>query len=271
MDKSVRMWNAATGASIRVIKDRPIQCCELVVLNNNMVVGGSLDGQINIMNLSTGKSVANSRISGNMVKCLTLSEEGGVIFLGDEAGNLHVYSLNQMNMSLGKIVKLAVTSKSSPITGMSYTPQFSRDKREPCLLVSGKDNHMRLYKVTDAVSHLAPPVASNSKSDGAIGGNGIKLALKQVIPIKNQQSDCIQPCFSRNPSKSNTCTFASGSEDSLVHIYDLSTFQISAGAIDQQHQKLSGHSCTVLSVAFNWDKSLIVSGDAQGTIRVWKK
>jgi WD40 repeat protein len=56
-----------------------------------------------------------------------------------------------------------------------------------------------------------------------------------------------------------------GSEDSCVYFLD----------IEREEKpcvnKLQGHACPVLGVSFNYDESLLATGDYQGLVIIWKR
>jgi WD40 repeat protein len=56
-----------------------------------------------------------------------------------------------------------------------------------------------------------------------------------------------------------------GSEDACVYLYDMER--------DDKPlvNRLQGHSSTVLDVSFNYDESLLASGDSGGTVIVWRR
>lgn len=55
------------------------------------------------------------------------------------------------------------------------------------------------------------------------------------------------------------CVVCTGSEDYCVYIYNMECEE------KPLVNRLQGHSATVLDVCFNYDESLLVSGDAQVT------
>jgi WD40 repeat protein len=95
--------------------------------------------------------------------------------------------------------------------------------------------------------------------------DSLSLRLRKRIYIK-QSEHSIRSNFCPVLSKKqhNNCLVCTGSEDGGVYLYDMEN--------DEKPliNKLQGHSSPVKDVAFNYDQSLLASGDFNGTVIVWK-
>ena len=88
--------------------------------------------------------------------------------------------------------------------------------------------------------------------------DSVSLRLRKRVCIK-QSETAIRSTFCPVTSKraSSSCLVCTGSEDFCVYIYDMEA--------DEKPlvNKLQGHSSAVKDVAFNYDQSLLASGDLQ--------
>ena len=96
--------------------------------------------------------------------------------------------------------------------------------------------------------------------------DSLSLRLRKRIFIK-QTENAIRSTFCPVLSKkqqNSSCLVCTGSEDFGVYLYDMEN--------DEKPliNKLEGHSAPVKDVAFNYDQSLLASGDLNGTVIIWK-
>lgn len=63
----------------------------------------------------------------------------------------------------------------------------------------------------------------------------------------------------------STSLIATGSEDGSIHLLD----SVKDGR-PAQVNRLLGHSAPTLSLCFNYDESLLASGDQQGLVILWR-
>ncbi len=128
------------------------------------------------------------------------------------------------------------------ITSISYkTLPTKGDALTSVLLVNALPNYLLLYRL------------SNNEANS--------LRLRKRVCIK-QAEHAIRSTFcsvvstKRQPSQINTpCLVCTGSEDFCVYIYDMENDERSLV------NKLQGHLAPVKDVGFNYDQSLLASGD----------
>ena len=63
----------------------------------------------------------------------------------------------------------------------------------------------------------------------------------------------------------STSLIATGSEDGTIHLLDTTKEGKTA-----QINRLQGHSAPTLTLCFNYDESLLASGDYQGLVILWR-
>lgn len=119
------------------------------------------------------------------------------------------------------------------ITSIAYK---NLNNKESALLVNALPNYLLLYRLDNVSSRLRKRIFIRQSE------HQIRSAFCPFVSSKKQPNACL------------VCT---GSEDCCVYIYDMEN--------DDKPlvNKLQGHSTPVLDVAFNYDQSLLASGDAQ--------
>lgn len=95
------------------------------------------------------------------------------------------------------------------------------------------------------------------------------LRLRKRVCIKQSEhalrsTFCPISNFKKQSNSSVSCLVCTGSEDFGVYIYDMENDEKSL------INKLNGHSAVVKDVGFNYDQSLLASGDSSGTVIIWK-
>ncbi|NWI46749.1 WDR13 protein, partial [Picathartes gymnocephalus] len=97
------------------------------------------------------------------------------------------------------------------------------------------------------------------------GGSGAPgLRLRRSFPTRHREQP-LRSCFCPLMSFRQGACVVTGSEDASVHFFDVGR------AARATVNTLQGHGAAVLAVAFNCDESLLASGDAAGTVIVWRR
>jgi WD repeat-containing protein 13 len=124
------------------------------------------------------------------------------------------------------------------ITSISYKNWKNKEISLPTLLVNAKPNYLLLYRLLTTDNQT--------------------LKLRKKICIKqNEHSIRSTFCPVISKKQQNSCLACTGSEDCGVYIYDMEN------DASPLINKLQGHSSPVLDVGFNYDQSLLASGDNQ--------
>ena len=130
-----------------------------------------------------------------------------------------------------------VSNNGYSITSISYRNWSSKESQSSAILANAMPNYLLLYRI-----------------------DSISIRLRKRVCIK-QNVNSIRSTFCPASSKRqlNSCLVCTGSEDFCVYIYDMEN--------DERPlvNKLQGHSAVVKDVAFNYDQSLLASGDLQVT------
>lgn len=249
LDGTSRVWQVTKGKCMRVLKDTcgaQVLCCCFQPLNENMIFTGNSKGLIQVYNLSTGIIVNKNclqKVVGR-VETMCFDSAGTNLWIGDDKGTISAFQFDAFTLKFTKTRKITSNNGYS-ITSISYKNSSSKEAPLANLLVNAKPNYLLLYRLTSTDS--------------------ISLRLRKKIFIK-QTEHSIRSTFCPVSSKAMqaSCLVCTGSEDGGVYLYDLEN--------DERPliNKLQGHSSPVKDVAFNYDQSLLASGDFNGTVIVWK-
>lgn len=154
--------------------------------------------------------------------------------------------LRILSRSVTKGVRAGRTFADRAVTSLASRSWMSREARDPALLVSVAANILCLYRVVD-------------------GDGGLQFGAK--FPIRHSTPGLgIRSAFCPLMSFRQGACVLSGSEDGSVHVLDVSR-PLDKSAVN----RLQGHGAPVTDVAFNHDESILASGDAKGTVIIWKR
>jgi len=195
---------------------------------------------VKTFNLSTGKGIANAITQiGGPVTSMTFDSQGQYLFAGNDRGEVFTLECSKSTGLIQRLHKLSVSKRA--ISSLSYSSWYTREKRDPSLLVSCKENVVKLYGIEET-----------------------KFVLKNTFFVQNRFSD-VRSCFCPLMSFLKGACIVSGSEDCGVMIFNVMNKQ------KPLINKLQGHSAPVLSICWAYDESLLASSAADGTVIVWKR
>ncbi|KAL7288760.1 hypothetical protein TKK_0016740 [Trichogramma kaykai] len=245
LDATVRLWRIHSDFKadcLRVVYDQmkaETLCCAFAPTNNNLVLVGNAQGMLQILNVSTGKYSRGGTVKvGGKISCLVCEESGGtLVWAGNDRGIMFSFRLEANVGNLTKLKRMEATG--GMITSLSWRPRLSLDFPWPVVLVSSACNAVLLYRVND--------------DQGT-------LSIWKKYPIKHRQY-LVHSTFCPPMS---TSLIATGSDDGSIHL-----LHTGKDAKSAQVNRLLGHSAPALSLCFNYDETLLASGDQQGLIILW--
>lgn len=254
LDGTSRVWQVTKGKCMRVLKDTcgaQVFCCCFQPLNENMIFTGNSKGLIQVYNLSTGMLVNKNclqKVSGRVL-CMAFDSTGSNVWIGDDKGAISAFHFDIFTLKLNK-TKRIVSNNGYSITSISFKniTQKLDGLHTSVLLVNALPNYLLIYRL-------------DSKDASS-------LRLRKRVCIKQSEhalrsTFCPITNFKKQPN-TTSCLVCAGSEDGNVYIYDMENDDKSL------INKLQGHSVVVKDVGFNYDQSLLASGDMNGTVIVWK-
>ncbi|XP_078171026.1 transducin/WD40 repeat-like superfamily protein isoform X2 [Carex rostrata] len=243
MDKTVRVWDVFKGNCIRVVYGVSSQLCiRFHPVNNNFLLVGNSNKEINAINFSTGRVISKLHLD-NEITAMDNDHTGQIIFAGDAQGCIYTVSVNSHTGSISRTHKNKSMRGKAAITTVQYRT-FSLVARCPVLLVCAQDGNLSFFSVAMEAQGYLTLVC------------GLKLAPRIY---KFRSSFC--PLLSLEKGE----FIVSGSEDSNVYFYDLTRPKHSCV------NKLQGHGAPVIGVAWNHGENLLASSDSEGMVIVWKR
>ena len=89
MVNTLRVWDAASGQCLTILKGHggPVNC--LAVLDDGRVVSGSFDGTLRVWDVASGQCLNTLEGHGGRVRCLAVLDDGRVVS-GSWDGTLRV-------------------------------------------------------------------------------------------------------------------------------------------------------------------------------------
>eukprot|EP01027_Heterolobosea_sp_BB2_P019216 GEZU01026997.1.p1 GENE.GEZU01026997.1~~GEZU01026997.1.p1 ORF type:complete len:520 (+),score=79.12 GEZU01026997.1:508-2067(+) len=294
LDRTIRVWDTSNAKCLRIIyQDEPGTCVRFLPRTNNniFIVGSATDssvdasatitscltansGHLKVFNLSTGKECQTIKFK-EAITCLTFTETGDILFAGTSKGDIYVYFYVE-NDEFKPVVKTTVAKK-IPLTSISYSSWYSSGKEygsnPPSLIVNSMQDGVTHLKVDNFdYSKFATLMASSNARHGYYSSalksllSKIRLTPVTTFPIV-QRTEPLRSIFCPLISFRSGACFVSGSEDGTVYIYDILKKQKQKQVVN----KLMGHAAPVISVSFNYDESLLASGDKEGIVILWKR
>lgn len=243
MDKTMRVWEISKGTCIRVVYGVSSQLCICFhPVNNNLLLVGNANREINAINFSTGRIVSKLTFD-DAVTALDVDHTGQLIFAGDAQGCIYTVSVNSHTGSLSRTHKNKSNKSKSPVTTIQYRT-FSLVARCPVLLSCVQNGNLFFFSIaTDSKGYLT-----------------LICSLKLASPVQS-----IRASFCPLLSLEKGEFIVTGSEDANVYFYDLTRPKNSCV------NKLQGHGSPVIGVAWSHGENLLASSDSDGTVIVWKR
>lgn len=197
---------------------------------------------------------------------LACEESGGsLIWTGNERGIITCFRMEAGSGKLSKLRRLERTG--GFITSISWRAWLSKHAPWPALLVSSACDTLYLYRITNDHGSLVlwKKYPVKHKWVQTI----VFFIFCNYIFFDNRVID--KQCFFRHHlvrstfcPQMSTCLIATGSEDGSIHLID-STKEGKAARVNW----LLGHAAPTLSLCFNYNESLLASGDHQGLVILW--
>jgi len=264
MDKSIKIWNAETGAEMMTLLGHSFWVrCLSFSHDGKRIVSVSTDQTIKIWNTVTGKELKSMSLSGlsrpEEIVSLAVGPNGKCIVLGGCFGAIKVWD------TMSGVEVMSWDGHKDGVLGISFSPDGKR-------IVSGSGD--RTIKIWDAAdgsvvrtiqghsgkvsSTLFSPDGKyiisgdwdgNIKKWDAISGAGLSS-------FRAHKGEITSMSLAQDGKR-----LASASVDCNIKIWDIST--------GDELATLRGHSQVVKSVAFSGDGEQLVSGSQDKTIKMW--
>ncbi|KDO23503.1 hypothetical protein SPRG_11425 [Saprolegnia parasitica CBS 223.65] len=273
-DKTVKIWNASTGALEQTLAGHEQGISDISwSANARFIASASDDCTVKIWDTESSETVSTLRGHANYVFSVNFNPQGTLLASAsfDESARL-------WDVRTGRTVRI-LPAHSDPVTASS----FNRDGT--LLVTSSYDGLCRIWDVASGQC-LNTLTLSNELNDAIIPVSFAKFspngrfvlvstldgrlrlwdfARNRVIKTYSghvNSSFCVFSTFSLHGGPP---TIISGSEDNTIVLYDVQT--------QEKVQVLSGHTDAVLAVAAHPMKAMLASGalDKDKTIKVWEQ
>jgi WD40 repeat protein/predicted Ser/Thr protein kinase len=258
-DKTVRLWDAATGEECATLPHPGIVAALAFTPDGTRLVsGGDLKGHLLVWDVATGQ--VRSRVpSDRQVRSLAVSPDGARIAAGtiDAAG---AWTMRVSDIATGEEVR----------TGDGVPFAFSPDGK----WLAGRDAGGKDVVLWDA--HTVRPAARLSGHTGEVnaiafdraGGRFVSASRDRTVRLwETATGRCLRD-FVGHTDEVFAAVFhpdgtriASAGRDRAVWLWDPAT--------GQEVARLPGHTSYIWSLAFSPDGKALVSGSGDSTVRLW--
>jgi WD40 repeat protein len=254
VDKTVRIWDAATGQERGCLVGHEEPVNSVAVLPNRHIVSGSADRTVRVWNPATGKDVKCLTRHTAAVNAVAVLLDGRIVS-GAADATVHVW-----NSESGAEMQCA-TRHTAAVNAVAVLAEER--------IVSGSaDKTIRVWNAATGEEVLCLEGHSGPVNSVAVLRDGriVSGSADQTVRIWNTSIPAEVLCLTGHTSFVNSVAvlpdecIASGSADKTVRVWDATT--------GEQLLLLAGHAYSVNSVAALPDRR-IVSGAWDRAIRVW--
>ena len=275
-DKYAIVWNVDTGSRKFTIKSHksPVSAVTFSP-DSKYIYSGSQDGYLALHSVKKGKQKQISKKSGRSFTQIGISDvnyspDGNFIivsYLGDT---------EPVDIFSTKKKKLRRIHKLKGHTGMVKAAMFSPDGKsaltfaldEELVVWDVKNGYKRFAISGEEFSFDAAAYSQNSHyiattEDGNLNIWDAKNGRKKAAIVDKSDENLREYGFFFSLAyHPNGQLIATGSTNGKIYIWDVKTGEL--------RRTLEGHTDQVISIAFNFDGSLLVSGSYDTTAIIWK-
>jgi len=258
-DRSVRVWNAATGEPITELKGSGGSLNDAVFSpDGRRVATACKDGTARVWDAATGAVVAELKGHAKAVRAVAFNQDGSRVATASEDGTARIWNAGTGAMAF------ELKGHGDVVTAVAFSPDGKR------LATASADRSVRLWSPESGasvaelrghdkvVSSLAWRNDGGMLASGSADGTARLWATDGAAAgtLKGHQDAVMSLAFSADGRQLIT-----GSLDRTARIWDVAT-----GA---PRSTLAGHSAAVMAVACSPDNKLAVTASDDGTLRVW--
>ena len=267
-DRTIRLWNVATGRQIGkpLTGDKGEVNSVVFSPDGAVLASGGDDGTIRLWNVATRRQIGKPLAGGDgAIESVAFSRSGATLASGGDDGTVRLWDVATR------------TEIGAPLIGGTQTVNSVAFSRNGTMLASGdKDGTIRVWDLatgtetdlltgltgdTRAVNSVAfspdGTTLASGGSDDTIRfwdtGTGIQIGAPLIAGTKAVNSVAFSP---------GGTMLASGGSDYTVRLWDVAT-RAEIGS------PLTGHNGIVNSVAFSRNGTVLASGSNDDSVRLW--
>ncbi|MFE9559379.1 trypsin-like peptidase domain-containing protein [Streptomyces sp. NPDC006703] len=259
-DKTVRLWDAATGRTRTVLKGHTNTVMAVAASSDgHTLASGSLDGTARLWDTGTGKLRTTVPRQSDAVYAVAFSADGHTLAVCDGDKKVRLW-----DVSTGK-VRATLTGHTQQVVSIA----FSRDGRTAA--TGSWDGTARLWDADTGQYRRTLAGQAGAVQSVALSPDGRTLATgswdgtawlwdavtgKARLSLTGHSDVVYSLAFSPDGR-----TLATGSVDHTARLWDVAT-----GAT---RDELAGHTNNVYAVAFSPDGRTLATGSRDQTVRLW--
>lgn len=260
-DKTIKVWNVATGQLLRTLMGHQEAVWSVAVAaDGKTLVSGSSDQQIKIWNLRKGQLIHTLTGHSNWVAAVALSPDGKLVASGSSDKTIKVWSLKS-----GELIH-TLQGHCYAVTCIAFSPDGKT-------LVSGSgDKTLKIWSMRTGeclwtfTGHRASVTCLAISPDGKTGVSG---DVKQTLTVWDLETLRVNYTLTGHSGTiwsvaiaPDGATFVSSSRDKTVKIWNLQTGELCG--------TLLGHRSAVNGVAIARSGKILVSASHDQTIKIWR-
>jgi WD40 repeat protein len=258
-DKTVRLWDAASGKEIRTLSGHTSSVASVAFSpDGNTLASGSGDNTIKLWDVASGKVIRTLAGHSDFVISVAFSPDGKTLASGSWDKSIKLW-----DVAIGREIT-TLASHAGPVHSLAFSPDGKT-------IVGGCDKAIKLWDAASGKeirslaghSRIVWSVAFSPDGKTIASGNDdntVKLwdaASGKEIRTLNGHTDWVNSVAFSPDGKA----IASGSRDKTVKLWDV--------ASGKEIRTLAGHTGIVWSVAFSPDGTTLASGSWDETVTLW--
>ncbi|ALF53910.1 serine/threonine protein kinase [Nostoc piscinale CENA21] len=259
-DKTIKVWNLATGQLIRTLKGHTEGVSSVAISpNGQILVSGSRDKTIKVWNLATGQLIRTLEGHTEGVSSVAISPDGQILVSGSRDKTIKLW-----NLATGQLIRtleghtdwvssVAISRNSQTLVSASNDKTIKLWNFATGQLIRTLEGH------TEGVSSVA--ISPNGKTFASGSGDQtIKmwdiLTGQEILNLKGHLSSVSSVVFSPDGE-----TLVSAS-DQTIKVWNLKTVK--------EIRTLTSYSNGFSSLAISPDGKTLARGSIDNTIKIWR-
>ncbi len=266
-DKTIRIWEVATGKEIRVIRGNEYAVkCIACSPNGQYVASGDINDAVHIWDIVNGKEFAKLRGHTSNVTCLQFNHNGERLISGSADHSIRIWDVDRGKSIATLYVRYEDHRYEEGVVCIAFSPDGEQ-------IVSGSSDakirfwnvrSQKLTAVLDGHEGYVSCVAFSQEGDRLVSaGHDDTVRVwdtisKQVILVLRGHHDRV--CYVQFSQDAKQVI--SGSLDKTLRIWDVGSGPYLARA--------RGHVGFIRSIEFSQDGRVVSTGSDDNTVRIWE-